>query len=51
MSVSNDLLVSDQHLTLAWGRDYGDVSPIQGVILGSGGHSVEVGLDVEALAD
>jgi transglutaminase-like putative cysteine protease len=48
---TNDLLVSDQHLTLAWGRDYGDVSPIKGVILGGGGHTVEVGVDVEALPD
>jgi transglutaminase-like putative cysteine protease len=47
---TNDLLVSDQHLTLAWGRDYGDVSPIKGVILGGGGHTVEVGVDVEALS-
>ena len=46
---TNDLLVSDQHLTLAWGRDYGDVSPIKGVILGSGGHTVDVGVDVERL--
>jgi transglutaminase-like putative cysteine protease len=45
---TNDLLVSDQHLTLAWGRDYGDVSPIKGVILGGGGHTVEVGVDVVA---
>ncbi len=43
---TNDLVVSDQHLTLAWGRDYGDVPPIKGVILGSGGHTVEVAVDV-----
>ena len=48
---TNDLVVSDQHLTLAWGRDYGDVSPIKGVILGGGGHTVEVGVDVEALRE
>ena len=46
---TNDLLVADQHVTLAWGRDYGDVPPIKGVILGGGGHRVEVGVDVEAL--
>jgi transglutaminase-like putative cysteine protease len=46
---TNDLVVSDQHVTLAWGRDYGDVPPIKGVILGSGGHTVEVGVDVEPL--
>lgn len=47
---TNDLVVADEHVTLAWGRDYGDVPPIKGVILGGGGHSVEVGVDVEALA-
>lgn len=48
---TNDLVVADEHVTLAWGRDYGDVPPIKGVILGGGGHSVEVGVDVEAFAD
>jgi transglutaminase-like putative cysteine protease len=47
---TNDLLVRERHLTLAWGRDYGDVSPIKGVILGGGGHTVEVAVDVELLA-
>jgi transglutaminase-like putative cysteine protease len=46
---TNDLVVRDGHVTLAWGRDYGDVSPIKGVILGGGGHSVEVAVDVERL--
>jgi transglutaminase-like putative cysteine protease len=45
---TNDLLVGDQHVTLAWGRDYADVAPIKGVILGGGEHTVEVEVDVEA---
>jgi transglutaminase-like putative cysteine protease len=45
---TNDGLASDQHVTLAWGRDYGDVAPIKGVILGGGGHTVEVAVAVEA---
>jgi transglutaminase-like putative cysteine protease len=44
---TNDLVTSDQHVTLAWGRDYADVAPIKGVILGGGEHTVEVGVDVE----
>jgi transglutaminase-like putative cysteine protease len=37
-------------VTIAHGRDFGDVSPISGVILGGGAHSVEVAVDVtEAL--
>ncbi len=46
---TNDLVVSDQHVTVAWGRDYGDVSPIKGVVLGGRGHTVEVAVHVEQL--
>ena len=35
---------------LAWGRDYGDVSPVKGVNLGGGRHAVSVGVDVAPLA-
>jgi transglutaminase-like putative cysteine protease len=43
---TNNLISQDRHITLAWGRDYDDVSPIKGVILGGGKHSVSVGVDV-----
>jgi transglutaminase-like putative cysteine protease len=43
---TNDLIPSDGHLLLAWGRDYDDVSPVKGVNLGGGSHSVIVGVDV-----
>jgi len=43
---TNDLLPSEQHVTVAWGRDYGDVSPINGLVLGGGKHEVEVAVDV-----
>ena len=43
---TNNLLPSTTHVTLAWGRDYGDVSPIRGVILGGGSHSLQVSVDV-----
>ena len=43
---TNDLVVSDGHVTLAWGRDYADVSPIKGVLLGGGDHTVEVAVEV-----
>ncbi|MPY91420.1 MAG: transglutaminase family protein [Luteitalea sp.] len=48
---TNNLLPSDGHVTLAWGRDYTDVSPIHGVILGGGAHSLRVHVDVVRLAD
>jgi transglutaminase-like putative cysteine protease len=43
---TNNVFPSDSHVTLAWGRDYGDVSPIRGVILGGGPHSLKVSVDV-----
>jgi transglutaminase-like putative cysteine protease len=39
---TNDVLVSDSHITLAWGRDYGDVTPVKGVTLGGAGQTVQV---------
>ncbi len=47
---TNNLLPSDTHVTLAWGREYGDVSPIRGVILGGGGHSLRVNVEVTRVA-
>jgi len=46
---TNDLMPSDQHITLAWGRDYDDVSPIKGVVIGGGEHKLTVGVAVKAL--
>jgi transglutaminase-like putative cysteine protease len=43
---TNDTLVRDEHVTLAWGRDYGDISPIKGIIFGGGEHVVDVAVDV-----
>ena len=46
---TNNLLPSDTHITVAWGRDYSDVSPIRGVILGGGAHALRVQVDVVRL--
>lgn len=43
---TNNLVVHTDHVVLAWGRDYSDISPIRGVILGGGTHTVEVGVDL-----
>lgn len=43
---TNDKIPSTEHITLAWGRDYSDVSPIKGVMIGGGEHKVEVAVDV-----
>lgn len=46
---TNNLVIADEHVTLAWGRDFGDVSPLRGVILGGGRHSLTVSVDLEAV--
>ncbi|MEM7568621.1 MAG: transglutaminase family protein [Pseudomonadota bacterium] len=46
MDPTNNLFTKDEHVTLAWGRDYGDVSPINGVTFGGGRHNVAVEVDV-----
>ncbi len=46
---TNGCIPSDEHVTLAWGRDFSDASPLKGVILGGGEHTVTVGVDVERL--
>lgn len=43
---TNGLAVADEHITIAHGRDYDDVSPISGVLLGGGDHTVSVSVDV-----
>jgi transglutaminase-like putative cysteine protease len=43
---TNNVIPSMRHVTLAWGRDYGDVCPIKGVFLGGGSHWMSVAVDV-----
>jgi transglutaminase-like putative cysteine protease len=44
---TNNLLPSDKHITVAFGRDYHDVAPIKGVVFGSGKQELAVKVDVE----
>ncbi len=48
---TNNLIPALEHITLAWGRDFGDVSPLRGVILGGGSHDPEVSVTVMPLAE
>ena len=43
---TNDIPVGESHVTASWGRDYGDVAPVAGIILGGHDHVVDVGVDV-----
>jgi transglutaminase-like putative cysteine protease len=46
---TNNVVPSCGHVTLAWGRDYGDVSPLRGLILGGASHTLKVNVDLEPL--
>lgn len=46
---TNDVMPSDGHVILAWGRDYGDVTPVSGVVVGGGSHNVEVEVSVQPM--
>jgi transglutaminase-like putative cysteine protease len=48
---TNAIDVGNDHITLATGRDFSDVSPIYGVFLGSGAQELEVGVDVIPVGD
>jgi transglutaminase-like putative cysteine protease len=45
---TNGVRAGLDHIALAWGRDFGDVSPLRGVILGGGRHKLSVRVQVRA---
>jgi transglutaminase-like putative cysteine protease len=47
---TNDQVPPQRHITVGWGRDYFDVTPVRGVVIGPSAHqTLEVGVDVTAL--
>ncbi len=46
---TNNVRPVEEHITVAFGRDFGDVSPVAGILTGGGRHVVKVGVDVEEL--
>lgn len=46
---TNNTRAGADHIAVAWGRDFGDVSPLRGVILGGGAHKLAVSVRVEPL--
>lgn len=47
---TNGVIPGDEHVTAGWGRDYSDVSPTNGFIVGGGAHEVSVAVDVSPVA-
>lgn len=48
---ANDVIPSDHHVTVAYGCDFGDVTPVRGVMLGGWRHSLRVEVDVADVAE
>jgi transglutaminase-like putative cysteine protease len=46
---TNNLMPETAHITLAYGRDFNDVSPVSGIITGGGKHEVKAGVNVTVL--
>ena len=46
---TNNVQPGEEHITVALGRDFGDVSPVAGIVTGGGKHTVKVSVDVEPL--
>jgi transglutaminase-like putative cysteine protease len=44
---TNNILPGVQHITIGWGRDYADIAPLNGIILSSGTHGLDVSVDVK----
>ena len=47
---TNNVIPTNGHITLAWGRDYSDVAPVRGVILGGRDHKLKVEVDMEPVS-
>jgi transglutaminase-like putative cysteine protease len=43
---TNGMMPLDSHITVAWGRDYDDVGPIRGILIGGQRQRLDVGVDV-----
>lgn len=48
---TNNQVPTDQHIVVGWGRDYGDVTPLKGVIFGGHNHELKVSVEVQNLGD
>ncbi len=43
---TNNIFLSSNHVTIAWGRDYADVAPVKGVYVGGSSPQLKVDVDV-----
>ncbi|WP_336365514.1 transglutaminase family protein [Marinobacter sp. C2H3] len=43
---TNNVVAGREHIILGWGRDFSDVTPLRGVLLGGGDHEPEIAVTV-----
>ena len=48
---TNAIPIGNDHVIIGFGRDYADIAPVEGVVLSSGGHDLEVEVDVIPIAE
>ena len=48
---TNNLMPSDEHNTVAYGRDFSDVSPVSGILVGGGSHAIQVAVEVREIEE
>ncbi|MBK8506655.1 MAG: transglutaminase family protein [Saprospiraceae bacterium] len=48
---TNNIMVNNQHIRVAFGRDFKDVVPLKGIVYSSGGHKLKVSVDVKSRQD
>lgn len=46
---TNNMMPKEQHVIIGWGRDYGDVTPVKGVVMGGGIHQLSVSVDMNQI--
>lgn len=51
LDATNNLLVNDQHIRVATGRDFGDVVPLKGIVYSSGGQKMVISVDVTRVSE
>lgn len=47
---TNNSIPTDQHITVAWGRDYSDVTPLKGVVAGGGSPVLDVAVTAQRVS-
>ena len=48
---TNDVRADTSHVTVAWGRDYADVTPVKGIATGGGAQTIEVEVHVVEIGE